>query len=602
MTAINSHVILPIARDCARADGDIWVIYMGNNEFVGPFGASTVFGAQAPRLPFVRATVALKSTYLGQLVDGAREGWQNASAADKSEWGGMTMFLNYQVPEGDPRIARVYDSFERNLSNIIDVGLRSGAGVVVSTVAVNLKDCAPFASQPRETLGESDRRKCEDLLKAGIADQHESKLAEAINAFETAIKIDNSRADLHFLLGRCLLAMGEASRARQELVQARDLDSLRFRCDSHLNDEIRKVASKREGERVFLADAEQSFASASKDGLPGQSLFYEHVHLTLEGNYLLAKTTARQIDDLLLSNSSRNSRDWPSLGACGGRLGWNDYDLRLAITEVLSRLTDAPFISQINHAEQVQNLMGEARTIGTNASPPTALTGVREAIKSVPDDAGLYEQMAALDDAIGNNAEAEQSVRRALDLLPSSAEDWSRLGHSLAEEKNYAAAADAYQRSFDLNRGDVGPLQNWAMCQVKLGRNEDAIKAYKRALAITPRFGLAWLGLGQVYESMGRKQDAENCYQKALANRIHRAPELATLARFCMTRGWYQAAATNYDSALSLDPMNPSLALEAGRAHFSLGAVFGQSNQPAAAAVEFREASAGLCLASSNPD
>jgi hypothetical protein len=26
MTAINSHVVLPIARDCARADGDVWVV------------------------------------------------------------------------------------------------------------------------------------------------------------------------------------------------------------------------------------------------------------------------------------------------------------------------------------------------------------------------------------------------------------------------------------------------------------------------------------------------------------------------------------------------------------------------------------------------
>ena len=35
MTAINSHVILPIARECARRDGDLWIIYMGNNEMVG---------------------------------------------------------------------------------------------------------------------------------------------------------------------------------------------------------------------------------------------------------------------------------------------------------------------------------------------------------------------------------------------------------------------------------------------------------------------------------------------------------------------------------------------------------------------------------------
>ena len=49
MTAINSHAILPIARDCAKARPDVWVLYMGNNEVVGPFGAGTVFGPCTPR-------------------------------------------------------------------------------------------------------------------------------------------------------------------------------------------------------------------------------------------------------------------------------------------------------------------------------------------------------------------------------------------------------------------------------------------------------------------------------------------------------------------------------------------------------------------------
>ncbi|PYM15179.1 MAG: hypothetical protein DME18_04920, partial [Verrucomicrobia bacterium] len=48
MTAINSHAILPIARECAQRDGDLWVIYAGNNEMVGPFGAGTIFGPRAP--------------------------------------------------------------------------------------------------------------------------------------------------------------------------------------------------------------------------------------------------------------------------------------------------------------------------------------------------------------------------------------------------------------------------------------------------------------------------------------------------------------------------------------------------------------------------
>ena len=49
MTAINSHAILPLARECARLQGDVWVIYMGNNEVEGPFGSGTIFGPQGAR-------------------------------------------------------------------------------------------------------------------------------------------------------------------------------------------------------------------------------------------------------------------------------------------------------------------------------------------------------------------------------------------------------------------------------------------------------------------------------------------------------------------------------------------------------------------------
>ncbi len=70
MTAINSHVILPIARDCAAQNGDFWVIYMGNNEVVGPYGSGTVFGAQAANLALVRAGCGVQGhahrTGLGQ--------------------------------------------------------------------------------------------------------------------------------------------------------------------------------------------------------------------------------------------------------------------------------------------------------------------------------------------------------------------------------------------------------------------------------------------------------------------------------------------------------------------------------------------------------
>ena len=116
---------------------------------------------------------------------------------------------------------------------------------------------------------------------------------------------------------------------------------------------------------------------------------------------------------------------------------------------------------------------------------------------------------------------------------------------------------------------------------------------------------------------MGRKTEAEDCYRKALTNRIRQAPELATLARFCQRRGWFEAAATNFDKAIKLNPFDAILYVEAGQnfaslgrhaeaeqhyaeavklspdlmqAHFLYGVELGRAGQPADAAEQFREA------------
>ena len=66
-------------------------VYMGNNEMVGPFGAATVFGAQAPPLPIVRLHLWLESTRVGQLL-GALADHFRPRAAGTAEWHGMEMF------------------------------------------------------------------------------------------------------------------------------------------------------------------------------------------------------------------------------------------------------------------------------------------------------------------------------------------------------------------------------------------------------------------------------------------------------------------------------------------------------------------------------
>src|SRR5262249_23671621 len=148
------------ARDCARRHGDIWIVYMGNNEVVGPFGAGTVFGAQAPTLRFIRASVALKALRVVQLLDDFRCRFQRGKPA---EWEGMEMFLKQQIRQQDSGMAVVYSHFQKNLEDILQTSSDCGAKVLLSTVASNLKDCPPFASLHRPGLSTAQQAEWDKL-------------------------------------------------------------------------------------------------------------------------------------------------------------------------------------------------------------------------------------------------------------------------------------------------------------------------------------------------------------------------------------------------------------------------------------------------------
>jgi tetratricopeptide (TPR) repeat protein len=619
MTGIDSHTIVPIARDCANAGGDVWVVYMGNNEVVGPFGAGTVFGPRSPPLPVIRASLALKATRTGQLVGSLLERLRPPPPS-MSEWGGMLMFLNNRVRADDPHMAVVYHNFTANLADILHAGRAHGVGVVVSTVGVNLKDCAPFASLHRPDLSTAQLSEWQTNFDRGTAALQTGDYAEAQQCFLGAGAIDDSFAELRFRLGDCALALGDVSGAQSQFAAARDLDTLRFRCDSQLNQLIRAAASGREQQGIRLADAERALADASPNGLPGSEFFYEHVHLTFEGNYVLARAIAEQVEALLPAAVPSANRPWPEIAECARRLGFTDRARQEAVSEILGRRIDPPFIWQSNHASEMQRLARLSQSLApadSTAALQEALAATEAALASHPDDDCLLEQLAELQQAGGDFAAAAAAAQKAVEILPSSSEDWSLLGRARAQQQDYAGAAAAYQQAITLDPQDVWAMQNDAICLRKQNRPDDAVREFKKALAIKPRFGLAWLGLGQTYEAMGRTNEALACYQLAVANPVHTADELITLARFCQSRNWLQAAATNFEEAVTLSPSDAGLRIETGRvlsalnrhaeaaqyfadagrlapdsgqAHFLCGLEWGRLGRPAEAEKEFQQA------------
>src|SRR5579862_1785530 len=86
--AVNSHVILPLARGLAKQKPDLFIIYSGNNEVVGPYGPGTALTSSGMALSVIRASIFARSSRVGQLL--------TKVGTRKREWGGMEMFLDKQ--------------------------------------------------------------------------------------------------------------------------------------------------------------------------------------------------------------------------------------------------------------------------------------------------------------------------------------------------------------------------------------------------------------------------------------------------------------------------------------------------------------------------
>jgi tetratricopeptide (TPR) repeat protein len=377
--AINSHVLLPIAKGLAEQRPDLFIIYSGNNEVVGPYGPGTALTSSSMSLPVIRTSMFVRSTRIGQLL--TRVGTQ------KREWGGMEMFLDKQVPESSPLMKYAYENFEANLRDTVTVARRSGARVIVSTVATNLKDCGPFSSLHRENLGADELRSWAALVQQGADLENARSHAEALKAYQAAAKIDDQYAELEFREARALWMLGDYAGAKEHYLRARDLDTLRFRADSRINAINRSVASASGAE---LVDAEAVFSSASPNGIIGSELIYEHVHLTPLGNYLLARAMFLQIASKLPPESGHalTEADVPSEIECEQLLAFTGHDRTRIANEMLQRLQKPPFTNQLNHSDQVLRLTLKAQDAGE--SPDETAAQYEWALRKNPADRVLH--------------------------------------------------------------------------------------------------------------------------------------------------------------------------------------------------------------------
>lgn len=461
MRGINSHIILPIARECARHQPDLFLVYMGNNETIGLHAPNPDGLNLTPHLRFLRSLQAVKSTKTAQWIQlKLQKTGANAKAVQD-----MDYFRKHRLAPGHARKRAVYSNFEANLTDICAAIAQSGAKAIVSTVAVNLRDFPPLASVHSPAFSKSQLEQWEAAYRAGNTAEDQNDHAAALAQYRKAEAIDPAFADLHFRIGRCCFRVGQFAQGKKHFEQARDLDAMQFRTDSQINQITRALAQSRPS--FFFLDAEAAFAASasSEHGVPGQKLFHEHVHFTFEGDYLLAQSFFPVVVQALELGSP--VAPLPSRAECANRLGFTDWDEINVASAMAELLSKPPFLDQLDHGArqaQLEKSIQQRLANLTQADLDRFVAVYEQALARRPDDWQLHFNFASLRVAMKDLGLAATEFGHAARLFPDNVAIRLMHAKTLGElgKWDQAAAEFAHARRLAPDSATVASGLDWA--------------------------------------------------------------------------------------------------------------------------------------------
>ncbi len=485
-TAINSHVIRYIAHDSQRLGANIWILYIGNNEVVGPYGAGTVLGWQAPPRWLIQLHQTIISSRLGQTLQTLQ---RSLMSSRSGRWGGMSMFVRYHVPADDPKLKRIYRCFEANLTDIIQCGKRSGAQVILCTVAVNLKDCAPFGSRHKEGLKATTLNSFDQTLHRARQAYFNGLWEEVVHLCNQLVKIDDRYASVYYLRGRAWGMLGRFKEAKRDLIKARDLDTLRFRADSVINELIRKIG-RRTG--VELIDVEHELNKLDPWGVSGEESFVDHVHFNFDGNYRVALLLAKRLEKRIRSltnNATHRPQQWLDRNRCAELLAYSPLYEWTALNLIQKRMLRPPYTFQIDYTQRLDRITRRLKKLEWASKPAgmrQALRKIEQAIELHGDDWRLHEMRARVASGLFDWQTAEKEWIQLAKLLPHSGLPWKELGKLRLERGEPQQAVEAFRAGLKREPWNPEILEGMGRALWQTGAQKSARHFLKAALRLDP--------------------------------------------------------------------------------------------------------------------
>ena len=148
---------------------------------------------------------------------------------------------------------------------------------------------------------------------------------------------------------------------------------------------------------------------------------------------------------------------------------------------------------------------------------PRAEAGLRQRLKAKPTDVAAIRLMAELAARIGRLRDSETLLRRALELAPDFLAARANLATVLYKQNRFADAAEVLDEVVAADPTDNANRNLMAAARGRIGDYDEALKLYDELTRTFPDHAKLWMSFGHMMKTVGKLEEGVAAYRRALA-------------------------------------------------------------------------------------
>jgi tetratricopeptide (TPR) repeat protein len=281
------------------------------------------------------------------------------------------------------------------------------------------------------------------------------------------------------------------------------------------------------------AQAPPAQRSGSQDKIPITTSSDEARTLYLQGRDLAEKlraTDARRLYSQAVAKDKNFALAYLGLSNTSG-----------TTKEFIDATTKAASLAgQVSEGERHMILAVEA---GMKGDPAGVLSHYNELVRLYPNDERALTLTGTVYFGRQDYEAAIKHFVKATTVNPSFTAPYNQLGYAYRFLDKFAEAETAFKKYTELIPGDPNPYDSYAELLMKMGRFDESIAMYQKALSLDPNFVASYVGIGNDHLCAGRPAEARAAFAKLAT--VARNTGERRLAKFWTAASYVHEGATD---------------------------------------------------------